>query len=128
MTMPLLFVSVLAGLVLQADANIHTSRVFGPEIPGRYKHPASLTELSNGDLYLVYYGGSGEYAADSAVYGRACAGRIPLVEARAHHSQSEVPGRQRRRLAVSRRLGLAIQCDPSRRDLVHVAHRRPGIA
>ena len=44
-------------------------RVFGPEQPGRYKHPSSLTELDNGDLYLVYYGGEGEYAGDTAVYG-----------------------------------------------------------
>jgi hypothetical protein len=44
--------------------------VFGPEIPtGKYKHPASLTELSNGDLYLVYYGGEGEYAIDTGVFG-----------------------------------------------------------
>ena len=46
------------------------TRVFGPEIPtGPYKHPASMTELKNGDLYLVYYGGAGEYATDTAVFG-----------------------------------------------------------
>jgi hypothetical protein len=45
-------------------------RVFGPEIPtGRYKHPASITELVSGDLYLVYYGGAGEYAVDTGVFG-----------------------------------------------------------
>src|ERR1043166_7967518 len=45
-------------------------RVFGPEVPtGPYKHPASITELQNGDLYLVYYGGEGEYAADTGVFG-----------------------------------------------------------
>jgi predicted neuraminidase len=45
-------------------------RVFGPEIPtGRYKHPASITQLANGDLYLVYYGGTGEYAVDTGVFG-----------------------------------------------------------
>ena len=49
--------------------DIATERVFGPEVPGRYKHPASITELQSGDLYLVYYGGTGEYAADSMVYG-----------------------------------------------------------
>ena len=44
-------------------------RVFGPEIPtGPYKHPACLEELSNGDLYMVYYGGQGEYANDTAVF------------------------------------------------------------
>ncbi len=62
-------VYLLAGAALLADAQIHTERVFGPELPGRYKHPASITELDNGDLYLVYYGGSGEYADDSGVYG-----------------------------------------------------------
>src|SRR4051794_6931099 len=45
-------------------------RVFGPETPtGKYKHPASITELANGDLYLVYYGGSGEYAVNTGVFG-----------------------------------------------------------
>jgi predicted neuraminidase len=28
-----------------------------------------MTELENGDLYLVYYGGAGEYATDTAVFG-----------------------------------------------------------
>ncbi len=54
---------------VRASSDIVTQRVFGPEIPGKYKHPASITELQNGDLYLVYYGGSGEYSADSAVQG-----------------------------------------------------------
>lgn len=46
------------------------TKVFGPETPtGPYKHPACLTELSNGDLYLVYYGGQGEYARDTTVFG-----------------------------------------------------------
>jgi len=45
-------------------------RVFGPETPtGPYKHPASLTELSNGDLFLVYYSGQEEYAVDTGVFG-----------------------------------------------------------
>ena len=45
------------------------SRVIGPEFPGAYKHPAAIEELDNGDLYIVYYGGDGEYAEDTAVYG-----------------------------------------------------------
>lgn len=46
------------------------NRIFGPEIPtGPYKHPACMTELRNGDFYLVYYGGAGEYAAGTAVFG-----------------------------------------------------------
>lgn len=48
---------------------VHVEPVFGPETPGVYKHPASIGELANGDLLLVYYGGSGEYELDTAVYG-----------------------------------------------------------
>lgn len=45
-------------------------RVFGPETPtGPYKHPASFDELDNGDFYLCYYGGEGEYQGDTAVFG-----------------------------------------------------------
>ena len=34
----------------------------GPKIPGGvYKHPATIAELANGDLYIAYYGGEGEY-------------------------------------------------------------------
>lgn len=51
------------------DKDIDIRRVFGPEIPGKYKHPASFTELRNGDLFLVYHGGEGEYAKDTAVMG-----------------------------------------------------------
>ncbi|MEK7793577.1 MAG: sialidase family protein [Candidatus Hydrogenedentota bacterium] len=50
--------------------DIDTYRVFGSEHPGKpYKHPASITELANGDLYIAYYGGTGEYGDDTAVYG-----------------------------------------------------------
>ena len=48
---------------------IEFEEVYGPELPGKYKHPASITELANGDLYVAYYGGSGEYHPDTAVYG-----------------------------------------------------------
>src|SRR5690242_13824392 len=45
-------------------------RIFGPEVKtGPYKHPACMTELRNGDLYLVYYGGGGEYEVDTSVFG-----------------------------------------------------------
>jgi predicted neuraminidase len=51
-------------------ADFRTERVFGPEVPtGPYKHPAAITAFDNGDLYLVYYGGAGEYATDTSVYG-----------------------------------------------------------
>ncbi len=61
----------LALLVSTASAgDLRTERVFGPEVTtGPYKHPASLAELANGDLYLVYYGGQGEYATDTSVFG-----------------------------------------------------------
>jgi predicted neuraminidase len=50
-------------------AELRVERVFGPEVAtGPYKHPACLAELDNGDLYLVYYGGKGEYATDTAVF------------------------------------------------------------
>lgn len=53
-----------------ALAELSTERVFGPETPGgRYKHPAAIEELPNGDLYIVYYGGEGEYEGDTAVFG-----------------------------------------------------------
>src|SRR5579863_2318474 len=57
-----------APLVPAAD-EIRIERVFGPELPDPYKHPVSITELANGDLYLVYYGGSGEYGDDTWVRG-----------------------------------------------------------
>jgi predicted neuraminidase len=55
---------------LTQAGSLQLNRIFGPEVPtGRYKHPACLTELRNGDLYLVYYGGAGEYAVDTSVFG-----------------------------------------------------------
>ena len=74
----LLCLSVMFGVVAWAQVdpprvpdrdNIETYRLFGPEHPGIYKHPASITELANGDLYVSYYGGSDEYMQDTAVYG-----------------------------------------------------------
>lgn len=52
-----------------APTDISVTQVFGPETPtGRYKHPATLTELDTGDLLLAYYGGEGEYAAETKVF------------------------------------------------------------
>jgi predicted neuraminidase len=49
---------------------LRVERIFGPEVKtGPYKHPACMSELHNGDLYLVYYGGAGEYAVDTGVFG-----------------------------------------------------------
>ena len=63
-----LFLSLAAAQLGAGELTVR--RVFGPEVPtGPYKHPASLEELASGDLYLVYYGGEGEYATQTAVYG-----------------------------------------------------------
>jgi predicted neuraminidase len=72
--MPRLFRLVVSVAMLTPTAlragEITIRRVFGPEVPtGPYKHPASLEELPGGDLYLVYYGGEGEYAAGTSVFG-----------------------------------------------------------
>lgn len=51
-------------------AGVRIDRLFGPETPtGRYKHPAAITELAGGDLYLAWYGGDGEYQPGTAVWG-----------------------------------------------------------
>jgi predicted neuraminidase len=66
--MRLLFFCAAACCAWAGDLSVE--RVFGPETPtGRYKHPASIAALANGDLYLVYYGGTGEYAVDTGVFG-----------------------------------------------------------
>jgi predicted neuraminidase len=65
-----LFFVLYAGACLAAsDRDIHITRVAGSEYPGDYKHPASVTELDNGDLYVTYYCGEGEYAVETAVWG-----------------------------------------------------------
>jgi len=55
--------------VVNAAEDVKIERVVGTEIPGRYKHPASIEQLAGGDLYIAYYGGDGEYAEQTAVYG-----------------------------------------------------------
>ena len=62
-------ISLATGAASMSAADIVHQRVFGPELPGKYKHPATFDQLDNGDLYLVYYGGTGEYGDDTAVYG-----------------------------------------------------------
>ena len=59
---------MVAGSALAAD-DIIVERVIGSEKPGEYKHPCTITELDNGDLYIAYYGGTGEYEDDSKVWG-----------------------------------------------------------
>jgi len=67
-TLALLTIVALSPLTVSAD-DITIQRVVGPEIDGKYKHPASVCELANGDLYITYYGGEGEYEGDTKVYG-----------------------------------------------------------
>jgi len=56
--------------LLAAGGELRIERMFGPEIKtGPYKHPARMEALANGDLYAVYYGGEGEYAVDTGVFG-----------------------------------------------------------
>lgn len=65
-------IMISAQLFLAGDATaagVTITKVYGTELPGKYKHPASITELANEDLYLAYYGGSGEYDLDTAVWG-----------------------------------------------------------
>ena len=79
----------LAAVLLCASlhaAGIHLERLFGPETPtGRYKHPACITGLDDGGLFLVWYGGKGEYANDTSVFGsRYQAGRWSAPRVVAH--------------------------------------------
>jgi predicted neuraminidase len=61
---------LLAGIGQCWAGEIRVEKVFGPETPtGPYKHPAAVAELSNGDLYLAYYSGAGEYAVETSVFG-----------------------------------------------------------
>jgi len=61
---------VHAELILPSfQTNVETYRAFGQEHPGPYKHPAAITQLANGDLYIAYYGGANEYDKETAVYG-----------------------------------------------------------
>jgi predicted neuraminidase len=63
------FPAIAAEPVRDGSQNVEVERVVGPEFPCPYKHPASITELDNGDLMVAYYGGSDEYGIDTAVYG-----------------------------------------------------------
>jgi predicted neuraminidase len=74
---PACIVSLKLGLLITLSTTtpaifageLRIERLFGPEIKtGPYKHPARIEELKNGDLYVVYYGGEGEYATDTGVF------------------------------------------------------------
>lgn len=70
-TLFLMQTAALALLILPAFAaeDIRIEHIIGKEHPGQYKHPASITQLDNGDLYMTYYGGGGEYEDESKVWG-----------------------------------------------------------
>lgn len=51
----------------QGAPEVVIETIVGPEAAtGDYKHPASITELANGDLYVVFFSGKGEYRDDAA--------------------------------------------------------------
>lgn len=62
--------SVLLAMIVTQSPDVTITQIAGPGDPGPYRHPASITELDNGDLYLAYYGGSDEYGTDTAVYAK----------------------------------------------------------
>lgn len=58
---------LLLALASLAARGMEFERLFGPEVPtGDYKHPAALTEFHNGDLYVVFFSGRGEYQDNAA--------------------------------------------------------------
>jgi|tagenome__1003787_1003787.scaffolds.fasta_scaffold20836145_1 predicted neuraminidase len=63
--------TILASLfAATASGELSIEKVVGPETPGgTYKHPASIEELPNGDLYIAYHGGEAEYDRDTADFG-----------------------------------------------------------
>lgn len=51
----------------ESSRDITVERIFDNRVPtGDYKHPASITELANGDLYLAFFSGRGEYKDNAA--------------------------------------------------------------
>ena len=51
----------------ESSRDITLERIFDNRVPtGDYKHPASITELANGDLYLAFFSGRGEYKDNAA--------------------------------------------------------------
>ena len=75
--MALLTFSLAATYWLSSAELLH-ERILGPEVPGKYKHPAAIEELKGGDLFLVWHGGAGEYEEDTRVE----ASRLPAGSTR----------------------------------------------
>lgn len=70
------FAQTAPGAPARRTVTFPTELVAGPQIPtGKYKHPAAITQLVNGDLFLAWFGGDGEYAANTGVYGTRLASR-----------------------------------------------------
>jgi predicted neuraminidase/polygalacturonase len=66
--MPCRLAQALAAPRIDDAQGVKVEQVLGPGGPHKYKHPAALTQLDNGDLLIAYHGGSGEYEDDTAVY------------------------------------------------------------
>ena len=64
----LLALAFISAPAMAAD-DVRIEKIIGTEHPGAYKHPASITQLDNGDLFMTYYGGGGEYEDESKVWG-----------------------------------------------------------
>ncbi|MGL6226907.1 MAG: sialidase family protein [Thermoguttaceae bacterium] len=65
-----LILGVLFCSIFCCGAEFKIEKIFDKKDQGGdYKHPASIAELSNGDLYLSFYGGGGEYIANTADWG-----------------------------------------------------------
>lgn len=65
----LLFILAALCAAAPVSAEIQINKIVGKETPGGdYKHPACIAELANGDLYLAWYGGQGEYEGDTKVW------------------------------------------------------------
>lgn len=64
-----IFVVPLPAVATDRELETEVVIPFDSDAPGPYRHPSMFDELDNGDLYVVYYGGAGEYEGDTAVYG-----------------------------------------------------------
>jgi predicted neuraminidase len=60
-------VGLTAAAPLGAEG-VAVEQVLAPDASPRYKHPAAITQLDDGDLLLAFHGGAGEYDDDTAVW------------------------------------------------------------
>ena len=59
---------VMAGDVDREEAPVFETRLINPQSPHAKSHSATLAELTDGSLVAAWYAGSGEGAADVAIY------------------------------------------------------------